>query len=43
MIDLAIRGGNVVTPHGTGKWNIGVKEGKIAFVAQKMMPSKLPR
>jgi cytosine/adenosine deaminase-related metal-dependent hydrolase len=32
MLDLAIRGGDVVAPHGTGRWNVGVKDGKIAFV-----------
>ena len=32
MLDLAIRGGDVVATQGTGKWSVGVKDGKIAFV-----------
>jgi len=32
MLDLAIRGGDVVVPHGIGRWSVGVKDGKIAFV-----------
>src|ERR1700732_5179430 len=32
MLDLAIRGGDVVAPQGTGRWSLGVKDGKIAFV-----------
>ena len=32
MLDLAIRGGDVVLPQGTGRWSVGVKDGKIAFV-----------
>ena len=32
MLDLAIRGGDVVVPQGTGRWSVGVKDGKIAFV-----------
>jgi dihydropyrimidinase len=35
MLDLAIRGGDVVVPHGTGRWSLGVKDGKIAFVSLK--------
>lgn len=30
MFDLIIRGDRVVTPHGTGAWDIGVKDGAIA-------------
>ena len=26
MLDLAIRGGDVVAPHGTARWNVGVKD-----------------
>jgi Cu(I)/Ag(I) efflux system membrane protein CusA/SilA len=32
MLDLAIRGADVVVSQGTGRWSVGVKEGKIAFV-----------
>ncbi len=32
MLDLVIRGGEVVTPQGVGKWTIGVKDEKIVFV-----------
>lgn len=34
MIDLLIRGGVVITPAGVGNWDIGVKDGKIALIAQ---------
>lgn len=30
MIDLIIRGGDVVTPQGVGRWTVGVKDGRIA-------------
>ena len=30
MFDLLIRGERVVTPHGVGPWEIGVKDGVIA-------------
>ncbi len=33
MFDLIIRGDRVVTPHGTGKWDIAIKDGKIAALA----------
>jgi dihydroorotase-like cyclic amidohydrolase len=38
MLDLAILGGDVVTPQGTGKWSVGVKDGKIAFVGLPGQP-----
>ena len=28
MLDLAIRGGDVVATQGTGKWSVGVKDGR---------------
>ncbi len=33
MLDLIIRGGQVVTPEGAGQMDVGVQEGKIAVVA----------
>ena len=33
MLDLVIRGGNVVTPNGAGLWDVAVANGKIAAVA----------
>jgi len=39
MLDLVIRGGTVVTPQGTGQWDIGVQGERIAAVA---MPGTLP-
>ncbi len=33
MLDLVIRGGTVVTPHGAGAYDVGIAEGKIAAVA----------
>ena len=32
MLDLVIRGGQVVAPHGVGNWSIGVQGEKIVFV-----------
>jgi dihydroorotase-like cyclic amidohydrolase len=32
MIDLIIRGGEVVTPQGVGNWTVGVKDGRIATI-----------
>jgi dihydroorotase-like cyclic amidohydrolase len=32
MLDLLIRGGEVVTPQGVGKWSVGVQGEKIAYV-----------
>ena len=32
MLDLLIRGGEVVTPQGVGKWSVGVQGEKIAFI-----------
>jgi dihydropyrimidinase len=32
MIDLLVRGGEVVTPLGVGRWSVGVKDGRIATV-----------
>jgi dihydropyrimidinase len=32
VIDLIIRGGEVVTPQGVGRWDVGVKDGRIATV-----------
>src|SRR6201987_4047414 len=32
MLGLAIRGGDVVVPQGTGRWRGGGRDGKIAFV-----------
>ncbi len=34
MIDLLIKGGQVVTPWGVGSWDVAVEGGKIAAVAQ---------
>ena len=34
MIELLIRGGAVVTPHGVGNWDIGISRGKIVMLAQ---------
>jgi dihydropyrimidinase len=39
MLDLAIRGGQVVTPQGAGRWDIGVQGEQIALVAA---PGTLP-
>jgi dihydropyrimidinase len=33
MLDLMIRGGQVVTPNGAGRWDVGVQDGRIALVA----------
>ncbi|MGZ8230150.1 MAG: amidohydrolase family protein [Burkholderiales bacterium] len=33
MLDLIIRGGQVVTPNGAGLWDVGVADGRIALVA----------
>lgn len=33
MLDLIVRGGLVVTPNGTGRWDVGIADGKIATVA----------
>ena len=32
MFDLLIRGGEVVTPQGVGKWSVGVQGEKIVFI-----------
>jgi dihydropyrimidinase len=32
MLDLLIRGGEVVTPQGVGRWSVGVQGEKIAFI-----------
>lgn len=32
MLDLVIRGGQVVAPHGVGNWSVGVQGEKIVFV-----------
>jgi dihydropyrimidinase len=39
MLDLVIRGGQVVTPQGTGAWDVAVQDQKIAAVAA---PGTLP-
>ena len=39
MLDLVIRGGQVVTPTGAGEWDVGVQGERIAMVAQ---PGTLP-
>jgi dihydropyrimidinase len=39
MLDLAIRGGQVVTPQGAGRWDVGVQGEQIAMVAA---PGTLP-
>ena len=39
MLDLVIRGGQVVTPQGVGQWDIGVQGERIVAVA---MPGTLP-
>ncbi|MGH7311040.1 MAG: hypothetical protein ACREK6_20365, partial [Candidatus Rokuibacteriota bacterium] len=33
MLDLVIRGGQVVTPQGAGAWDVGVQDDRIAAVA----------
>ena len=40
MLDLAITGGQVVTPHGVGLWDIGVQGERIALLA---LPGALPQ
>ena len=40
MLDLVIRGGQVVTPQGVGAWDVGVEGERIAVVAA---PGSLPR
>jgi dihydroorotase-like cyclic amidohydrolase len=40
MIDLVIRGGQVVTPDGVGLWDVAVEGERIAAVAA---PGTLPR
>src|SRR3954467_4545873 len=32
MLDLLVRGGTVVGPDGTGVWDIGISEGRIASI-----------
>jgi dihydropyrimidinase len=39
MLDLAITGGQVVTPQGAGRWDIGVQGERIALLA---LPGSLP-
>jgi len=39
MLDLVIRGGQVVTPQGVGAWDVGVEGGRIVAVA---VPGTLP-
>ena len=39
MLDLLIRGAQVVTPAGVGHWDIGAKEGKIVLIG---LPGALP-
>src|SRR5262245_27778762 len=39
MLDLAIRGGQVVTPQGAGQWDVGVQGERIALIAA---PGTLP-
>ena len=34
MLDLVIRGGQVVTPEGVGNWDVGVHQGKVVAVAE---------
>ena len=38
MIDLVIRGGQVVTPWGVGGWDVAVEGEKIVAVAQPKAP-----
>lgn len=33
MLDLMVSGGTVVTPHGAGSYDVGVKDGRIAIVS----------
>ena len=33
MLDLVIRNGQVVTPHGVGAWDVGIQDESIAAVA----------
>ena len=40
MLDLVIRGGQVVTPQGVGAWDVGVEGERIVAVAA---PGTLPR
>ena len=39
MLDLVIRGGQVVTPDGVGAWDVGIEGEKIAAIAA---PGTLP-
>lgn len=39
MLDLAITGGQVVTPQGAGAWDIGILDERIVAVA---LPGTLP-
>ena len=34
MLDLVIRGGQVVTPQGAGQWDVGVQGERIASIAE---------
>src|SRR5881397_3384554 len=40
MLDLVIRGGQVVTPQGVGAWDVGVEGERIVAIAA---PGTLPR
>lgn len=40
MLDLVIRGGQVVTPQGVGAWDVGLEGERIVAVA---VPGTLPR
>ena len=33
MLDLVIRGGQVITPQGVGRWDVGIEGEQIAVVA----------
>lgn len=35
MLDLVVSGGTVVTPHGAGLYDVGVKDGRIAIVSTR--------
>lgn len=39
MLDLIVHGGDVVAPSGVGRWDVGVKDGRVAAVA---LPGTLP-
>jgi dihydropyrimidinase len=43
LLDLIISGGDVVTPLGVGRWDVGVKQGRIAIVGLENRSSEAAR